>query len=288
MELPDINFPLLIGSKKWRVWIRRDHSLRSCNWLLCVIGPGAGFYLNATQDKWKNWQMYDYIVKELPQLLSENFPQLDTARASIFGHSMGGHGALTIYLKNLDKYKVTFMWQLALPSRFIVLDDISWLLIFRLAMFGLFEYHVNNSNTWFKWFTWLTQRFLFLLPSYMRQWLCSYIFPLNEKKKKNNVSQWLYLSMLAVAIDFSCHIVHCPVWIGILTAFLMFYFNCMLFEFQFDLINFGVCYSSFWLFSFCSLSSQCRPFHRLWILLTALGVRRLSQTIWVQIKLIGR
>ena len=50
--------------------------------------------------------MYDYVVKELPKLLSENFPQLDTARASISGHSMGGHGALTIYLKNLDKYKV--------------------------------------------------------------------------------------------------------------------------------------------------------------------------------------
>lgn len=50
--------------------------------------------------------MYDYVVKELPKLLSENFPQLDVLRASIFGHSMGGHGALTIYLKNLDKYKV--------------------------------------------------------------------------------------------------------------------------------------------------------------------------------------
>lgn len=50
--------------------------------------------------------MYDYVVKELPKLLSDNFSQLDTSRASIFGHSMGGHGALTIYLKNLDKYKV--------------------------------------------------------------------------------------------------------------------------------------------------------------------------------------
>lgn len=50
--------------------------------------------------------MYDYVVKELPTLLSENFPQLDISRASISGHSMGGHGALTIYLKNLDKYKV--------------------------------------------------------------------------------------------------------------------------------------------------------------------------------------
>lgn len=69
------------------------------------FGAGAGFYLNATQEKWKNWQMYDYVVKELPSLLSENFPQLDTSRASISGHSMGGHGALTIYLKNLDKYK---------------------------------------------------------------------------------------------------------------------------------------------------------------------------------------
>ena len=52
--------------------------------------------------------MYDYIVKELPKLLSDNFSQLDTTRASISGHSMGGHGALTIYLKNLDKYKVFF------------------------------------------------------------------------------------------------------------------------------------------------------------------------------------
>ncbi|KAL7138435.1 hypothetical protein ABFS83_10G163800 [Erythranthe nasuta] len=69
------------------------------------FGVGAGFYLNATQEKWKNWRMYDYIVKELPALIPENFPQLDTTRASIFGHSMGGHGALVIYLKNLDKYK---------------------------------------------------------------------------------------------------------------------------------------------------------------------------------------
>lgn len=69
------------------------------------FGVGAGFYLNATQEKWKNWRMYDYVVKELPKLLSENFPQLETSKASIFGHSMGGHGALTIYLKNLDKYK---------------------------------------------------------------------------------------------------------------------------------------------------------------------------------------
>ncbi|KAF0926825.1 hypothetical protein E2562_027416 [Oryza meyeriana var. granulata] len=69
------------------------------------FGVGAGFYLNATNEKWKNWRMYDYVVKELPKVLSDNFEQLNTSRASIFGHSMGGHGALTIYLKNTDKYK---------------------------------------------------------------------------------------------------------------------------------------------------------------------------------------
>jgi S-formylglutathione hydrolase len=79
--------------------------------LILLSGTGAGFYLNATQEKWKNWRMYDYVVKELPELLKDNFPQLDTSKASIFGHSMGGHGALTIYLKNLDKYKVLIIRQ---------------------------------------------------------------------------------------------------------------------------------------------------------------------------------
>ena len=52
--------------------------------------------------------MYDYVVKELPKVLNEHFVLLNTKQASIFGHSMGGHGALTIYLKNTDKYKVLF------------------------------------------------------------------------------------------------------------------------------------------------------------------------------------
>lgn len=69
------------------------------------FGTGAGFYLNATQEKWKNWRMYDYVTKELPSLLSSHFPQLDTSNASLFGHSMGGHGALTLFLKNPSKYK---------------------------------------------------------------------------------------------------------------------------------------------------------------------------------------
>jgi len=69
------------------------------------FGSGAGFYLNATQDPWaKNYQMYDYIVKELPKIIESNFP-IDIKRMGIFGHSMGGHGALTIGLKNPDKFK---------------------------------------------------------------------------------------------------------------------------------------------------------------------------------------
>lgn len=73
-----------------------------------VNGTGAGFYLNATEEKWKSWRMYDYVTKELPSLLSSHFPELDTANASLSGHSMGGHGALTLFLKNPSKYKVHF------------------------------------------------------------------------------------------------------------------------------------------------------------------------------------
>ncbi|KAF9958451.1 hypothetical protein BGZ70_009191 [Mortierella alpina] len=69
------------------------------------VGYSAGFYLNATQAPWnKNWNMYDYIVKELPQVLASHLP-IDTSRSSITGHSMGGHGALTIFLKNQSAYK---------------------------------------------------------------------------------------------------------------------------------------------------------------------------------------
>ncbi len=51
--------------------------------------------------------MYDYVTKELPSLLDSHFKQLDTSRASVFGHSMGGHGALVVFLKNPGKYKVS-------------------------------------------------------------------------------------------------------------------------------------------------------------------------------------
>ncbi len=69
------------------------------------FGKGAGFYLNATQSPWSaHYHMYDYIVSELPALMREGF-DLDHDNMSIFGHSMGGHGALTIALKNPGMYR---------------------------------------------------------------------------------------------------------------------------------------------------------------------------------------
>ena len=69
------------------------------------FGSGAGFYLNATQEPWsKNYRMYDYIVKELPTLVENNF-SIDITKMGIFGHSMGGHGALTIGLKHPELFK---------------------------------------------------------------------------------------------------------------------------------------------------------------------------------------
>ena len=68
------------------------------------FGLGAGFYVNATQPPWnKHYQMYDYITQELPALIEAHFPV--TAKKSISGHSMGGHGALTIGLKNQQAYQ---------------------------------------------------------------------------------------------------------------------------------------------------------------------------------------
>ena len=65
------------------------------------FGVGAGFYLDATSSPWhENWRMYTYITKELPTILAAKFPAMDLLRMGVTGHSMGGHGALTIALKN--------------------------------------------------------------------------------------------------------------------------------------------------------------------------------------------
>jgi len=68
------------------------------------FGTGAGFYVDATEEKWtNNYRMYSYVTKELPGLINQNFPT--TGKASIFGHSMGGHGALICALKNPGMYQ---------------------------------------------------------------------------------------------------------------------------------------------------------------------------------------
>lgn len=69
------------------------------------FGEGAGFYLIATESPWsERFNMYDYITRELPAAVAGNFP-VDLDREGIFGHSMGGHGALTIALNNPDRYR---------------------------------------------------------------------------------------------------------------------------------------------------------------------------------------
>jgi S-formylglutathione hydrolase len=68
------------------------------------LGKGAGFYVNATQAPWAaHYRMYDYVVDELPALVEANFPASDAR--GIFGHSMGGHGALVIGLRNPSRYR---------------------------------------------------------------------------------------------------------------------------------------------------------------------------------------
>lgn len=86
-----------------------DTSPRGCNidgedddW---DFGTGAGFYVNATEEKWKtNYRMFSYVTSELQKIVNDNF-NVNPDRQSIFGHSMGGHGALVCALKNPGMYR---------------------------------------------------------------------------------------------------------------------------------------------------------------------------------------
>jgi S-formylglutathione hydrolase len=70
------------------------------------LGCGAGFYVDATEAPWSaHYRMYSYVTAELPALIAAEFPMADMARQGIFGHSMGGHGALTLALKNPGHYR---------------------------------------------------------------------------------------------------------------------------------------------------------------------------------------
>ena len=82
------------------------------------FGLGAGFYVDATQAPFsKNYKMWSYVTEELPSLIAANFPA-DMTRQSIMGHSMGGHGALTIGLTHPDRYRaVSAFSPIAAPSQ---------------------------------------------------------------------------------------------------------------------------------------------------------------------------
>ncbi|AHY57739.1 S-formylglutathione hydrolase [Stenotrophomonas rhizophila] len=81
------------------------------------LGKGAGFYLNATEQPWAaHYRMYDYIVDELPALVEAHLPA--SGARSISGHSMGGHGALVIALKNPGRYRsVSAFSPIVAPTR---------------------------------------------------------------------------------------------------------------------------------------------------------------------------
>lgn len=81
------------------------------------LGQGAGFYVNATVSPWsQHYRMYDYVAHELPALIEQHFPV--TKKRAISGHSMGGHGALVVALKNPGRYSsVSAFSPIVAPSR---------------------------------------------------------------------------------------------------------------------------------------------------------------------------
>ena len=104
------------------------------NW---QFGSGAGFYLDAKQAPYAtNYRMYSYVTEELPALIAQEFPA-DMTRQAIFGHSMGGHGALTIALKNPERFKScsafapivqpsTAGWSRPALEKYLGADETSW------------------------------------------------------------------------------------------------------------------------------------------------------------------
>jgi S-formylglutathione hydrolase len=82
------------------------------------FGVGAGFYVDATEEPFaRNYRMWSYVTEELPELVTGHFP-VDRQRQSIFGHSMGGHGALTVALRHPNRYRAASAFSpIVAPSR---------------------------------------------------------------------------------------------------------------------------------------------------------------------------
>ena len=113
LECTDENFITKAGAQAWAaeaglMLVAPDTSPRGAgvpgeddDW---TFGTGAGFYVNATEPGFRDhYRMYDYVVSELPALVEKHFPA--TERRSVAGHSMGGHGALVVALRNPDRYR---------------------------------------------------------------------------------------------------------------------------------------------------------------------------------------
>ncbi|MCW2315563.1 S-formylglutathione hydrolase [Rhodoblastus acidophilus] len=102
------------------------------------FGSGAGFYLDATQAPYdRNYRMYSYVALELPQLIAEQFPAADLSRQGVMGHSMGGHGALTLALKHPERFKScsafapivqpsTSDWSIPALTKYLGAEEAAW------------------------------------------------------------------------------------------------------------------------------------------------------------------
>ena len=103
------------------------------------FGLGAGFYVDATEAPFaRNYRMWSYVTGELPQLVAEHFP-VDAKRQSIMGHSMGGHGALTIALRHADRYRAASAF-----SPIVAPSQVPW------GVKALGGYLGNNKDAWRK------------------------------------------------------------------------------------------------------------------------------------------
>jgi S-formylglutathione hydrolase len=103
------------------------------------FGLGAGFYVDATQSPFdRNYRMWTYVTQELPLLIADHFP-VDMDRQSIMGHSMGGHGALTIALRHPDRFKAVSAF-----SPIVASAEVPW------GVKALTGYLGNDCDAWRK------------------------------------------------------------------------------------------------------------------------------------------
>lgn len=165
------------------------------------FGLGAGFYVDAVQEPWRNhYQMYSYITEELPALVESNLP-VTTAKA-ISGHSMGGHGAITIALRNPNSYtSVSAFAPVAAPtecpwgkkalSRFLGGDQKAWQQYDSCALIAKAEQHqpllVDQGGD----DTFLTEQ---LMPERLQQTCAEHSYPLNFRLQEGYDHSYFFVA----------------------------------------------------------------------------------------------